>query len=794
MTMELALELSEKFGWAVFPVKHGDDNTKRPLTKHGHKDATADPNLIQDLWTTHPNARVGVPAGVNGLLVLDVDVKNDRDGFDSIDEAWLEITPTYAYDTPSGGRHFVYKAPEGKNLAPSTNYRGLSGVDIRAGESWVLWNGGVPDEAITPAPEWTTDEATEKSRKEFAGSYEEWVKQLVPGEPNALVRRAMNEIPADLGHADMVSAQHHAIRLGCEGSSGSPELLEALYEAWMNRDPTLHTTPESQWQSKWFEALETGIEKYGALTEELKNLPTYNINLVPSSVRINLVTDSNTGKAGFSQLLGALVKETNDDQRIASILWGSPATSELAKDWGLQFVFKRIAEARVRPEPVRENPRIEEQRELSNKGGDGEFHLVSEEERDYLASRPSYVDRVINTAKSYGYDQLPYFHSIGWVTAAMAFSFKGFIPKTKSHKMGLNLWSINPGYSGTGKTVASGFRKGILDEVFSHEKDNAEIAPYSIGDGSSPQGMHMSLIERDHRGSIFVSNEASGFFKSLGNEWKTGMSDSLTSWFDGFVEGSNKLSQKDLRGKSALTNLCMHMLGTPDKLAQVIPASLFEDGFMARVLWSFGNPPRDDDSRFTVDFGDNGEDLEYDQTPPELKEHALDLITAVYRREKPAPINGTQEAKARLGEAYKKMYRWSERRENWDLIEPSLTRISESMQKMAAISAIYRGDTVIQMEDVLHAVTATEEYFKNLHRMAALVSAGQFQRRADEIEMWVRGQNGVASKPKILHRFRNFIEKSPRELEDLLTYLTESGTLNRVEGDRGKIQYEVNGG
>lgn len=798
MTVELALGLAETKGWAVFPVRLGVDGTKKPLTPHGHKDAVTAPSLIKELWSKHPDAQVGVPAGVNGLIVLDVDVKGGRNGFDSIDEAWLPIDETYAYDTPSGGRHFVYEAPSGVNLAPSTNYRGLSGVDTRAGESWVLWNGGVPDEPINTAPDWLCDEAQERKLKEFAGSYGEWVEQLVPGSPNALVRRAIEKIPADFGHAEMVSAQHHAIRLACEGNSGGPELLDALYQAWINRPVAMHSTPENEWDEKWFDSLETGIEQFGALTDQLANLPPYTINLVPNSVPDSLITTENTGKAGFSQLLGALVKETDNDNRVASILWNCPATRELAREWGLSFVHTRIGEARVRPEPTRENPRIEEQRERDSvvprvSEAAGEFNLLADEEREYVRLRDSYIDRVIHTATGMGYDQTGYFKAVAWATMSLGFAFKGFIPLSATHKLGTNLWIIMPGESGTGKSVTGDFGKQIHRVLFAG--DSEEVVPYDLGDDSSPQGLHTALIERDRLGSLFSSDEAAGFFASLGvSDWRTSTAEKITSWYNGWVQGSNKLSQKELRGKSAMTSLSMLMFGTPDKLANYIHAEMFESGFMARVMWMFGNPPRNDSSRFQINIDITNEMVQFDEVPKELKDHALDLLAATLHVDTPQPILPGEGVEARLSEAYERMYRMSEGRENWHLVEPSLTRLSESMLKMTMLGALYRNDTVMQLEDALIAVEAMEEFLENLHRMAGLISAGQFQRRADEIEAWVRSRGGKASRAAIYHRHRNFIERSSRELDDLLSYLTESGSLNRVEGDKGRIDYEINGG
>lgn len=798
MTVELALDLAEKMGWAVFPVRHGEDNSKKPLTPHGHLDASADPGIIMEWWTKFPEAKVGVPTGVNGIVGADIDTKNGKNGFDSLDEHWYDLPETFAYDTGTGGRHFIYEAPEGVNLNGQADYRGMSGVDRRAGSSWLMWVGEVPTEPLAEAPEWLVDPAEEKKQHNFEGDLAEWFDKLVPGEPNLIVRRAIERINPDMSHSEMIEAQHFAIRAGAEGNSGVPELLEALEEAWVNRPAENHTTPESEWEFKFEEGLVSGLEKFGALTDQLANLPPYTINLVPNSVPDSLITTENTGKLGFSQLLGALVKETDNDNRVASILWNCPATRELARDWGLSFVHTRIGEARVRPEPTRENPRIEEQRERDSEvprvsEAAGEFNLLADEEREYVRLRDSYIDRVINTATGMGYDQTGYFKAVAWATMSLGFAFKGFIPLSATHKLGTNLWIIMPGESGTGKSVTGDFGKQIHRVLFAG--DSEEVVPYDLGDDSSPQGLHTALIERDRLGSLFSSDEAAGFFASLGvSDWRTSTAEKITSWYNGWVQGSNKLSQKELRGKSAMTSLSMLMFGTPDKLANFIHAEMFESGFMARVMWMFGNPPRNDSSRFQINIDTTNEMVQFDEVPKELKDHALDLLAATLHVDSPQPILPGEGVEARLSEAYERMYRMSEGRENWHLVEPSLTRLSESMLKMTMLGALYRNDTVMQLEDALIAVEAMEEFLENLHRMAGLISAGQFQRRADEIEAWVRSRGGKASKAAIYHRHRNFIERSSRELDDLLSYLTESGSLNRIEGDKGRIDYEINGG
>src|SRR5699024_11823034 len=116
-----------------------------------------------------------------------------------------------------------------------------------------------------------------------------WYDSLVPGKPSAAVRRSITRIKPDMGYSEMVSDQHHAIRLGAEGHPGVQEYLEALEEAWLNRPAENHTTPEGQWEYKFAEALASGIEQFGNQIEVLKSLSPFKVAEGPSGVPPNLL-------------------------------------------------------------------------------------------------------------------------------------------------------------------------------------------------------------------------------------------------------------------------------------------------------------------------------------------------------------------------------------------------------------------------------------------------------------------------------------------------------------------------
>lgn len=110
-------------GYRVFPC-----GGKIPLTPNGCKDATTDINQIDEWWTKHPLANIGIATG-NGLAVLDVDYgKVSEEDFFRYKEL---ITWTVA--TPNGGYHKYFRGNirnSVSKIAPGVDTRGEGGYVI----------------------------------------------------------------------------------------------------------------------------------------------------------------------------------------------------------------------------------------------------------------------------------------------------------------------------------------------------------------------------------------------------------------------------------------------------------------------------------------------------------------------------------------------------------------------------------------------------------------------------------------------------------------------------------------
>jgi len=157
-----------ELGYEVLPVVAG---AKNPLTEHGVRDATLDTKIIESWWTRWPNANIGVSAA--GLVIIDIDSKDDVRWPEDEERACELVESARAISvTPSGGRHFFFRRPDGVSWRCSVR-KLAANVDVRTDGGYVVVP---PSKLLAGAYVWLKELDT---AKEFLSIPPKWLCDLL---------------------------------------------------------------------------------------------------------------------------------------------------------------------------------------------------------------------------------------------------------------------------------------------------------------------------------------------------------------------------------------------------------------------------------------------------------------------------------------------------------------------------------------------------------------------------------------------------------------------------------------
>jgi hypothetical protein len=124
-------------GVPVFPIAA---DGKRPLTKHGFRDATTDRRQVEEWWSPMPSSNVGIPTGAtSGVVVVDVDVHETVTGYPAFSRArraGLVDGWEILVRSPSGGMHAYFPADGAQSHRSWQAAR--AGIDFRGDGGYII--------------------------------------------------------------------------------------------------------------------------------------------------------------------------------------------------------------------------------------------------------------------------------------------------------------------------------------------------------------------------------------------------------------------------------------------------------------------------------------------------------------------------------------------------------------------------------------------------------------------------------------------------------------------------------
>lgn len=149
----IALDMARR-GFRVLPCYPG----AKVASLEDWPNASLDALGVAEQW---PGDAFNVGIHCKGFVVLDVDVKNGRNGLADL-QTLPAIPDTFTVKTPSGGFHLYFRTPDGVEVSNSAKNL-PAGLDVRGASGYVLAPGSVVDgkpytiasaAPVAPAPEW----------------------------------------------------------------------------------------------------------------------------------------------------------------------------------------------------------------------------------------------------------------------------------------------------------------------------------------------------------------------------------------------------------------------------------------------------------------------------------------------------------------------------------------------------------------------------------------------------------------------------------------------------------------
>lgn len=137
-TLEAALAFAAR-NWRVFPCRGKLPAISKDAGGNGCLDATCDPATITGWWSSDPRYNIGIATGkASGFFAVDLDQKHDgRQALAELEEEFGYLPETVEQITPTGGRHVLFRYPDGIEIRNSAS-RIRPGIDVRGTGGYIL--------------------------------------------------------------------------------------------------------------------------------------------------------------------------------------------------------------------------------------------------------------------------------------------------------------------------------------------------------------------------------------------------------------------------------------------------------------------------------------------------------------------------------------------------------------------------------------------------------------------------------------------------------------------------------
>ena len=411
--------------------------------------------------------------------------------------------------------------------------------------------------------------------------------------------------------------------------------------------------------------------------------------------------------------------------------------------------------------------------------------FLTKQEQEIVDSRRTFVDDYMAWATSKT-DAAPQYHvASAFTILSSAFSDIGYaIPRYG--KMGLNLWFMVLGE--TTLTRKSTSRNLMLRMIREFEKYSGY--QIDIGSDATPEGVTAILAERDGKTSLLHRDEVQGMFKDFINKtYMASAAERFTELYDGQVPVVIRSGKGKSQTERATTNFIMYLMGITSKVADVLTTEYFRSGFLARFIYVTADTPERTKNSEDIQQADEFEVVVRDSVMDTLVKGLYNALVFWQKKGQPSPrpVRLSAPSLERFNQFKWEMGNIAEKHPDSESIEPSRQRLALSVWKCAILLAMHEQKEEVELRHMLTAIYYSQDWFKNLIKMASAISASEWQRDVDKLEALVIDRGG---KIRYEEAYRKFNNKRKREFDEMVQALHSQARV-QIAVDNRKSYLEV---
>lgn len=495
-------------------------------------------------------------------------------------------------------------------------------------------------------------------------------------------------------------------------------------------------------------------------------LPPYgNVLAKLSDDLVKLATTEPSGTQDRSRLrykmLLELFRAGLSYEEVLSVAWHAPASKKWSEEdpRGLSGLSHEAAKAAVEAGTPSAEPHevygnfSEDEDELAI---EKPVTILTDDERSFVDSDKTFITKYVHFANlRLAHDNRAYDRLNAWIILSLAYMGTGYIPIGGSRKGCLNLFGMELGPTTSGKTSSFWLQKSVTRELFTNDEE------FNLGGDTSEAALVKALHAREGKPSLFNSDEASGVLKKwVGQDWTGGMRERITELYDGEVAPLLRSGRGESFTQTTPARFNVFLAGTQRGVMEYMTMELFQSGFIPRFIFAIGQPARIDYDSYAIKEGDVEETIGgFDPIARQLAADLKNNRAAIYEyNQGEAPITLSSEAAKRIQDAAYNLYQEFHEHAMWDMIDPSIRRWQNNVHKAAALLAMDRQSTVIGLGDMLHALSAGEEWLTNMLRIISGLNANAFVRTCNDIYGFVNARGGRVGKDSLYKKFNSFTD------------------------------------